>query len=290
MNHRLNEEFNNPDKWRPQMGEQFNRVDRGRFQLALNKIFGLAPDGSPNVRIVWGQDFEVTRVFNRYSGEWYPAYLSHVAEDVNEIDGQKTVAFHYIAAPRYVIEGRVSRGANLDALLESGVDKLAMQETDRKGRPVGAPQIISAEAYGSAVGEEWEELLRIVDHDHYDPRQSYCCIHNAQRGYECWGYYRHPDAGDLKYLAAGYQQMQQAFETAPDQARTPEEKAKLLMERMRKMTEVKRQRKDEVKRSLAEFWSSKFAKLDQSVTEQAHGPFHFLSGHNSAGVPVKPKI
>lgn len=281
MNHRLYEEINNPDKWTPRMGEPVSRNDLARFQLGLNKVFGLALDGSPNVRIVWGQDFDATRCFNRYSGEWYPRYLSHIDEEVIEKNGQKVVAFNYIAAPRYVIEARVSQAENVFAFAESGVEKLAVMDES------GKPQVVSSESFTAAVGEEWEEILRIFDHDHYDSRQSECCEWNAKSGYECWGYYRHPDAGDLKYLANAWQQMQERFKTAPDEARTPEEKEQLLRERMRRMTELKRRQKEEVRKSLAEFWSSNFAKLDQSATEQAHGPFHFLSGHNSAGRPAK---
>lgn len=281
MNHRLNEEFNNPDKWSPRMPEPLNLADLARFQAKLNQIFGLAPDNSPNVRIVWAQNWEQTRVFNRYSGSWYPRYLSHTLEESGEDEnGLPTLRIEYVAAPRYVIEGRVSMAENGAALLESGVEKLAVFDES------GKQQLLSSERYLPAVGEQWEELLRIYDHDHIDPKQSACCQWNAKNGYECWGYYRHPDDGDLLYMNAKWREYRQFFETNPMEVRTAKEKQRLLTTRMAAFTEEKRQKQEAIKKELAEFWNSKFARLDQSVTEQAHGPFHFLSGHNPAGTPA----
>lgn len=285
MNPRLYAEINNPNKWRPRMGEPLGESELAQFQAGLDRIFGTAPDGSPNVRIVWGQDYAKTKTFNRYSRDWYPRYLSHVLEEGGQDQyGQAIYSSHYVAAPRYVIEGRVSMPENAVAFAETGVEKLAIADED------GKQQIISSDSYTSAFGEHWEELLRILDHDHIDPQKSDCCKWNAEQGYECNGYFRLPDAGDLKYLAAKWRQMQQYFQTAPDQARTPQEKQRLFEERMRGLTEQKRQQKEAVKKELAEFWQSKFAKLDQSVTEQAHGPWHFMSGHNPAGLPAAPKV
>ncbi len=284
MNSRIYEEMNDPDKWRPRMGEPLNAFEMARFQMGLNQIFGLAPDNSPNVRIVWGQNYEATKCFNRYSGEWYPRYLSFVQEssELNK-DGLPVVKAEYVAAPRYVIEGRVSLAENASALAESGVETLAMLDED------GKQQVIAQDTFRPAVGEQWEELLRILDHDHIDPKQSACCQWNAAREFECWGYFRLPDAGDLKYLQAKWNQMRHIFETAPGEVRTAKEKQYLFNSRMAAFTEEKRRQKDEVKKALAEFWKSKFAQLDQSVTEQAHGPYHFLSGHNSAGRPAVDK-
>lgn len=304
MNPRLYEEINNPNKWRPRMGAPLSETDLARFQLGLNRIFGLALDNSPNVRIVWGQDYEQTKTFNRYSGDWYPRYLSHVLEEAGQDQfGQPTFSAQYVAAPRYVIEGRVSMPENAAAFAETGVEKLAVVLCTNCGEAFNEQngkcpkcngvqskqQIISSESYTAAFGECWEELLRILDHDHIDPQQSDCCKWNAEQGYECNGYFRLPVASDLKYLDAKWRQMQAVFRTAPDQARTPEEKQRLLQSRMRDLTEQKRKQKEAVKMELAEFWQSKFAKLDQSVTEQAHGPFHFLSGHNPAGLPAASK-
>lgn len=282
MNPRLNESINNPDKWTPNMGEPVSAQTLAGFQLGLNKIFGLGLDGTPNVRIVWGQDFEQTKVFNRYSGDWYPRYLSHVLEKTDQdANGQPVIQSRYVAAPRYVIEGRVSIPENALAFADSGVEKLVVLDPD------GKPEVVSAESYRAAVGEQYEELLRILDHDHLDPRLSQCCQWNAEHGYECNGYYRSPDGGDLLYLQHGWTQMQRLFQTAPSQARTTQEKQFLFTQRMARLTETKRKQKEEIKKELGEFWKSRFADLDQSVTEQAHGPFHFLSGHNPAGVPVR---
>lgn len=281
MNSKIYEPFNDPDKWRPRMGAPLNAIDLARFQLGLNQIFGLGDDNRPNVRIVWAQDWERTKAFNRYSGDWYPRYLSHTLEEVvTDEAGLPLLKIEYVAAPRYVIEGRVSQADNELALTDTGVEKLVM--LDEAGRQ----QVITSDAFQAAVAEEYEELLRIFDHDHIDPKQSACCQWNARRGYECWGYYRHPDEGDLQYLKAKWREMQARYSTRPDQERTPQEKQQLLTERMRALTEQKRRQKEEIKKELAEFWDSHFAKFDQSPTEQHHGPYHFLSAHNSAGSPA----
>jgi len=299
LNPRLYAEINNPNKWHPRMVVPMGESDLARFQEGLNSIFGVAPDGSPNVRIVWGQDWEKTKCFNRYSGDWYPRYLSHVIEKGGEDQhGQAVISSQYVAAPRYVIEGRVSLPENATAFAESGVEKLAVLLCASCGGSCGEKddacptcgsrgtwqqQIVSSDSYKAAFGEHWEELMRILDHDHLDPQQSACCKWNAEQGYECNGYFRLPDPMDLKYLAARWRQMQSLFKTAPNQARTAEEKQRLLAQRMRDLTEKKRQQKEAVRKELAEFWQSKFANLDQSVTEQHHGPFHFMSAHNPAG-------
>lgn len=281
MNSLIYKEINDPEKWTPRMARPFNATDLARFQMGLNQIFGLGPDNSPNVRIVWAQDWEQTKCFNRYSGDWYPRYLSHTLEDVGRDDQkQTTLKTEYVAAPRFVIEGRVSQVDNAAAFAESGVEKVAVTDKD------GKPQVLTSDQYQAAVADEYEELVRILQHDHDDPNQSACCQWNARRGYECWGYYRHPDGVDLKYLEAKWREMQARFQTAPDQQRTAEEKQRFLTERLTAMTEAKRKKKELIKQELGEFWRSKFAKLDQSVTEQHHGPWHFMSGHNSAGTPA----
>lgn len=279
MNSRIYEPINDPDKWTPRMGAPLNAIDLARFQLGLNQIFGLAPDNSPNVRIVWGQDWEKTKAFNRYSGAWYPRYLSHTQEEVMEDDaGLPLLKVEYVAAPRYVIEGRVCLADNAPELERAGAETLAIFDE------AGKQQVITSDSFQRAVAEEYEEVLRIFDHDHIDPKQSACCQWNAERGFECWGYYRHPDDGDLKYLAAKWRQMQAQFQTAPDQVRTTQEKQRLLMDRMHALTEEKRRQKEEIKKELAEFWKSHFAKFDQSPTEQHHGPYHFMAAHNPAGI------
>jgi hypothetical protein len=78
-------------------------------------------------------------------------------------------------------------------------------------------------------------------------------------------------------LAARVQAMQRELQGDPRVVRTPEEKARLLRRRMEQMTERNRQRKEIIAAELQEFFSSKFARLDQSVTEQAHGPYLFLN-------------
>ena len=282
MNSRIYEEINDPDKWSPRMGAPLNLFELARFQLGLNQIFGLAMDNSPNVRIVWGQDWEKTKRFNRYSGSWYPGYLSHVQEeDGLDENNVPVIKSQYVAAPRYVIEGKISQPENALALGECGVETLAMFDED------GKQQVISKETYQAAVGEEYEEILRIYDHDHIDPKQSACCQWNAKRNYECWGYYRHPDAGDLKYLAAKWREMQKLFQTGPDQQRTPQEKQYHFLATMAALTEQKRKQKEEIKKELGEFWKSNFAQLDQSAKEASWGPYHFVGEgmkHSSSGL------
>lgn len=306
MNSLIYQEINDPEKWVPRMARPFNETDLARFQEGLNRIFGLGSDNSPNVRIVWAQDWEQTKVFNRYSGDWYPRYLSHTLEEGGQDDQRlPTLKVQYVAAPRFVIEGRVSQAENALAFVESGEEVIAVvlcvacgeASPPQEGvadpacpscgsRAGGKIQKITSDTYRAGVADEYEELLRILDHDHLDPELSACCQWNARRDYECWGYYRHPGAGDLKYLEAKWREMQERFQTGPDQQRTAEEKQRFLRERLWEMTEQKRKKKELIKQELGEFWRSKFAKLDQSVTEQHHGPFHFLSGHNPAGIPA----
>ena len=87
-------------------------------------------------------------------------------------------------------------------------------------------------------------------------------------------------------MNAKWREYRQFFETNPMEVRTAKEKQRLLTTRMAAFTEEKRQKQEAIKKELAEFWNSKFARLDQSVTETSFGPYHFLSGHNPAGTPA----
>jgi hypothetical protein len=284
MNPAIYEEINNPPKWNPRMAEPCSRETIRVFQKGLDRIFGTRPGGLPLVRIVWAQDFEKTKTFNRYSKEWYPSYLSHVNEWAGQdVAGQPTIRSVYVAAPRYIIEGW--RAPELDYA------DLAMAETERVVAPDedGKEQLIRADSFTAAVGEQWEEIFRLAVHDHNDPKQSYCCQWNEMHGYECWGYFRVPTKAHLDHLEYAYKQMQEVFDTGPTMVRTEAEKARHFARRMDELTKAKQYRRDQISRELSEFWKSKFANPNQPYKEAVHGPYHFLNS-NKGTLPLwKPQ-
>jgi hypothetical protein len=256
MNSTLYDTINDPEKWTPRMAEPCSASDLAWFQAGLDRIFG---DGM--ARIAWGQDWERTKQYNRYGDFWYPAYLSHTNED-NE----------YVMAPRYIVEGKITVEV-FKAMggLEAGREATKIIDPND---PLQREQELESSTWKAApLVDQWEELIRI---DWHDPVEG-CCNWNKVRGFECWGYFRKPDQADLDYLAARVQAMQRELQGDPRVVRTPEEKARLLRRRMEQMTERNRQRKEIIAAELQEFFSSKFARLDQSVTEQAHGPYLFLN-------------
>lgn len=253
MNAKLYETINNPEKWSSRMGQPCAAATLQRFQLGLDSIFGTGM-----ARIVWGQDWERTKTWNRYGEFWYPTYLSHINSDVE-----------YIAKPRYYVEGRISLEiTRAQGSIEQGQESIKVKDE------AGREQLLTTDTFTEAAlaqDGQWEELICIDRHDNV------CCAWNQQRGYECAGYYRHPDNRDLQYLAARVFEMFQHFKGDPRLVRSDEEKNAFLRRRLEHLTEAKRQRKAQLSGALREFFSSHFAKLDQSPTEQAHGPYHFLN-------------
>lgn len=276
MNPAIYEEINNPKKWTPRMAEPCSRDTIAVFQKNLDRIFGTRPGGLPLVRIVWGQDFEKTKIFNRYSKEWYPAYLVHVNEWMEQdIAGQPVQRSTYISAPRYVIEGWRAPAIDYADLVMAETEKVTIMEEGRDGKPV--EQIVTTDSFVESAGDQWQEIFRVAVHDHADPKQSFCCQWNEAHEDECWGYYRAPTKAILDKLEADYAQMKTIFQTAPWEVRTQEEKARNFARRMDQITKDKQYRRDQISRQLSEFWSSKFANPNQSHKQAASGPYHFIT-------------
>lgn len=159
-------------------------IDLREFQKELNKAGGVQLNGTPNYRIVWGQDFQNARIWNRYKNEWNPMFW-HTTLIEQEIKESPVVAGLAIAqfkrklimTPRFFILKNIPPDVAYATGTESGVD------SDK--------ETFSA-AHIASEGE-WIPYRVICDHD----EQRQCCARSDALSSNCWGWFRLPGQVDL---------------------------------------------------------------------------------------------
>ena len=149
------------------------------FQAKLDKIFGLAPNGMPIVRLVWAGD--IAKCYSRFYTEWTNAGFGTESElrakyryATIKIPG--TTDYIDIPPPRWIIEDRE------DASRYASIWQQTRWQNGKEMRP--PPPL---DGY-------YCHLMTIAKHD------ASCCNQAKEDRVVCWGQYRKPDARDLAML------------------------------------------------------------------------------------------
>ena len=189
----MNNDWINNHEWRENIPSPLSREDIARFQEKLNKIVGVEPDGTPHLKLVWGQDQREDGMWDR-EGYWVPRHhWSTVYDNVaNEKTGLIELVPKYIGVPRYFVLAYVP--------------PVHLPESERvasfDGKTFFTPEMNET---------QWVDFLEGGVCVHTPKREDGwrdCCEKAATNGVNCFGLYRPPDEKDLDYIHRCYQQWQ----------------------------------------------------------------------------------
>lgn len=197
--------------WTENVASPMAAVEFARFQASLDSIVGLEADGTPRLRLVWGQDLRTTETWDRYQKLYRPRYAHRrVRRDViSPSTGLIEPRYDWIGVPRYFIEAYVPR-LHLNPLEEkAGADPDG--DTYAEARTVGGIYVTATPIleHSQVIGEGGWRI---------------CCLEAVRLGRKCWGRYREPDQFDLDTVRQGLAERQQAGVSRPDAPSTEADK------------------------------------------------------------------
>ncbi len=230
-------------------------VDLSSFQKRINLAVGLASNGKPKIRIVWGQDFEQTKMI--CFGAWRLRYPFYRYAEGGEI--------HDIGIPRFFVEELHS---NAELNHNGAWDSARYSWIDGAGK-VDALGPIPEDGF-------YTEVFQIAYHDNL------CCGGREMvKGEKCLGAYREPNDSDLQRIRRMVQRREQA--SNDERAPTAELIAKRTADAAAKRDERWEKGIREVTQDFFRQHSWKFAEHDP--TKLRHGRWHFVgSGHSKSGL------
>lgn len=276
-------------------------VDIASFQKELTRIFGKHEGtGRPWVRVIWMASginqvdeygwpiaYDWDMYGNGGKGEWRRRYLYASSCDRLDLLDPATGLWYAkkiwtdISPPRFAIERFIHPEEALRGWVASGIDSLGDKWTDRRptyGRyePLMFPP----------------NLLPLVPHiatGVISAHNDYCCLQASKEQMLCYGQYAEPSRVHLdEFQRLRYMQLQ-AKEDRPgemtrDQFAAAQERSKKRDSRVFSKTE------SNIDLIVKEAWKTHRGLLSEDPSQNTHGVWHWMSGHNKAGTPTKPKI
>lgn len=218
---------------------------------------GKTPFGLSYLRIVWGQDFEATKMIT--CGAWrlrYPFY--------RDLDGTKIIE---TGIPRFYVEELVPRET---LMADDRWQKARYVQDEETGQTIDVLGPCPEKGF-------YETVFQIAKHD------MYCCDGREVRNHTpCLGLFREPREIDIDRIARMIQRRNQASRSEADG--TSQWYGK---QRQGEITDAQQKRHEELKTRMYEYLKPhqhRFTTFDPSVI--ANGKFHFLSAHNRSGSPT----
>lgn len=231
---------------------QASPVDLKPFQEQIDRIAGKTTDGKSRVRIVWGQDFERTKMI--VCGKWrmrYPFYRYEVGSEIRDI-----------GIPRFYIEE-----LHLNAELQEDNRWEQARWTWEDGVLVDVLGPIPAEGFYSAV-------FMIAHHDEA------CCNGEGHKKFEqCLGGYRPPNDADLERIRRAIWNRDHApkSELQPSDELIRKRNLDRIEQQDQDRSAKLREGLDDFARTHAHTW------VNDDPTVAKWGKYHWVSGHNKSG-------
>lgn len=171
-------DLNKPDTWADSAIHSPPAIHL-KFQARIDKIFGLAENAMPIVRLVWAPDIQ--QCYSKFYTSWNE-FKQGVDTELRAKYKYATVAIPGspdiidIPPPRWILEQREEPGQYAQAWEAA--------RYDNEGRERRPPPPTTG---------YYSHLMTIATHD------SVCCK-NTPKQVVCWGKYREPDTKDLEIL------------------------------------------------------------------------------------------
>lgn len=231
-------------------------VDLKPWQARIDRMAGKTPFGLSNLRLVWGQDFESTKMIT--CGTWRMRYPFYRFEEAGEI--------HDIGIPRFYLEELVPR----ETLMAGGRwDSARYYANPENG------EIIDVLGPCPETGF-YETVFQIAHHDEN------CCGGLEVKNHEpCLGAYREPRESDLDRIGRILQRRDRATMADLDPSSTAAAKSRndILVAREQRRRQDFEERLNDFAKVHGHTWTT----FDPTVI--THGKYHWLSGHNKSGSP-----
>ena len=229
----MNEALNDPTKWDSNEPSPMAAVDLARFQAALVSIVGAEEDGTPHMRVVWGQDLKATAIWDRYAREWRPRYAHEriKSQVFNPATGLFETKYDWIGVPRFFIEAYIPPVHAKPAEEKAGVDADGDVFAEAK-QPEGM----------------WMTATPICQHSQLKVESGWrtCCYNAIWNKQTCWGTYREPDDFDLETVREGLERRMAANISRPDQRLTQYDREVAYLEWVRDALKEKNKKREEV--------------------------------------------
>ncbi len=230
--------INNSHEWNVNIPSPLSPSESAKFQQELNQICGTEADGTPHLRLAWGQDLDINSplcdgLYDR-EGYWVPRH--HWTTKYENFANQETGLIElrpvYIGVPRYYILAYVP--------------PVHIPDDQRKASWEGG------EFFTEDMNRnQWVDFMELEDHVNKNADGDYgCCLEAASHGVNCHGMYGTPNPKDLRFVTACYKRWQQLeraidpnkrFDAADHAARwraRADEKARVKAELAREHTET----------------------------------------------------
>lgn len=229
-------------------------VDLAAFQRRIDRVAGKTPDGKSKVRLVWGQDFNATRMI--VCGEWRMRYPFYRYEEGGKILD--------IGTPRFYVEELHPN----EELRKDGSWERARWEWD-------SDSLQRVDVLGPAPeGGFYSAVFMIAHHD------DKCCGGAGHVKYvQCLGGYRPPNDSDIERIRRAIWNRDHAPKSEIEPS--GELVHKRTMDRIEKRDERRstelRERLEDWTKTHAHTWTND----DPSLAKW--GKYHFTGGHNKSG-------
>lgn len=189
--------INDSREWNANIASPLSRYESEKFQHDLNQICGTELDGTPHLRLAWGQDLDVNSplcdgLYDR-KGYWVPRH--HWTTRFHHIANPQTRLLElqpeYIGVPRYYILAYVP--------------SVHMPDEQRRA------SFEDGEFFTEDMNRnQWVDFMGLEDHINKNADGDYgCCLEAGRHGFNCHGMYGTPNQKDLRYITGHYKQWQQ---------------------------------------------------------------------------------
>lgn len=173
-------DYNVPETWTEAIHAMPFGVDVESFQSKINRICGLTPFGTPNVKLTWMPDAEN---YTKYYSEWDEAGFGTKTRLVGMYVYDENLS-ETIPPPRWALKQFVHPSRYL------GTDDAVRWTSSGNG---GQVKVRELRPPRSDKGF-YARLMAIGRHNES------CCREQKQQGLTCWGDYREPDESYLNLL------------------------------------------------------------------------------------------
>lgn len=249
--------INDPKKW---MENTPPPSIPSSFTDDLLRAGGTNAKGQPNFRIVWGQDFDKTKIWSReFEKEWFPRYWYRTVRRQRIIEHPAfmiaPVVFDLVKVgiPRFFIETRLDPAVYYASGTETSVDS--------DGVVTRAAQIDDEAC--------WWTFLEICDH------KDGCCAYSDSLNSNCHGVFTVPGGKHLDAVQA-YRKWFDEIHCDPNKPVTADFKTRIYQQ-MRDAEQKNRETlMQEMEYATRHFVNTHFTQLSDDPSVRKHGRFHFL--------------
>lgn len=236
-------------------------VDLAVWQKQIDRMAGKTPSGLSNLRIVWGQDFNATKMIS--CGAWRMKYPFFRFEEAGQILD--------VGIPRFYVEELVPR----ETLMANG-----RWDRARYYHDPDSGELIDVLGPCPETGF-YDTVFQVAYHDEA------CCDGREVKNHEpCLGAYRSPTDQDIDRIARILQRRDRATESDlnPSAAQSSRRyKAIISKQEAQVHSEMVDQINDFMK-------THAFTWFTDDPTVIKHGKYHWTSGHNKSGSPSGKEI